>query len=85
MGITELERTVLTYSQTGYKEPNPQDVPGSTPFVTGNAVVDHFLNHMLVDHGIKVTVKEGRVFFCQIDRVEIVDEARATWFLMQCK
>ena len=83
--MTELEHKVLTYSQTGYREPQVWEVPGSTPFVTGNPVVDHFLNHMLVDHGLRVTVKEGRVFFCQIDRVEIVDEARATWFLMQCK
>ena len=84
MGITELERTVLTYSQTGYKEPSPQDVPGDTPFVTGNMVVDHFLNHMLVDHGIRVTVKQEPIF-CQIQQVEIVDDVKAMWFLLKCK
>ena len=84
MGITELEQTVLTYSQTGYKEPNPQDVPGETPFVTGNLVVDHFLNHMLVDHGIRITVKEG-VIYRQIERAEIVDDVKAMWFLLKCK
>ena len=82
MGITELERTVLTYSQTGYKGPYPRDVPGSTPFVTGDLIVDHFLNHMLVDNGIRVTVKEG-VIYRQLKQVEIVDEAKATWFLMK--
>ena len=84
MGITELERTVLTYSQTDYKEPNPADVPGDTPFVTGNMIVDHFLNHMLVDHGIRVIVKEG-VIYRQIERAEIVDDIKAMWFLLKCK
>lgn len=81
--MTALENAVLTYSQTGYKEPRAWEVPGSTPFVTGNLVVDHFLNHMLVDHGIRVTIKEGRVYFCQLKQVEIVDETKATWFLMK--
>ena len=82
--MTELEHKVLTYSQTGYQEPRVWEVPGSTPFVTGNAVVDHFLNHMLVDHGIRVIVKEG-VIYRQIERAEIVDDIKAMWFLLKCK
>ncbi len=82
MGITRLENTVLTYSQTGYKEPNRWDVPGTTPFFTGDVIVDHFLNHMLVDHGILVTVHEG-VIYRQIHSAEIVNEAKATWFLLK--
>ena len=82
--MTELEHKVLTYSQTGYQEPRVWEVPGSTPFVTGNAVVDHFLNHMLVDHGIRITVKEG-VIYRQIERAEIVDDIKAMWFLLKCK
>jgi hypothetical protein len=82
MGLTRLENTVLIYSQTGYKEPLSSDVPGSTPFVTGNLIVDHFLNHMLVDNGIRITVREG-VIYRQIHRAEIVDEVKAAWFLMR--
>ena len=82
--MTELEHKVLTYSQTGYKEPQVWEVPGSTPFVTGNPVVDHFLNHMLVDHGIRVIVKEG-VIYRQIERAEIVDDIKAMWFLLKRK
>lgn len=83
MALTRLENTVLTYSQTGYQEPNRWDVPATTPFVTGDVIVDHFLNHMLVDHGIRVTVKEG-VIYRQIHSAEIVDEAKATWFMLKC-
>jgi len=84
MGLTALENTVLTYSQKGYQEPKRWDVPGTTPFVTGDVIVDHFLNHMLVDNGIRVTVKEG-VIYRQIHSAEIVDEAKATWFLLKYK
>ena len=84
MSMTALENTVLTYSQTEYQQPNAWEVSGSTPFVTGNPVVDHFLNHMLVDHGIRVTVKQGPIF-CQIQQVEIVDDIKAMWFLLKCK
>ena len=82
MALTTLENTVLTYSQRGYQEPRRWEVPGTTPFVTGNVIVDHFLNHMLVDHGIRVTVKEG-VIYKQIKQVEIVDEVKATWFMLK--
>ena len=82
MALTPLENAVLTYSQRGYQEPRRWEVPGTTPFVTGNVVVDHFLNHMLVDHGLRVRVKEGLIYK-QIDRVEIVDEVKATWFVLQ--
>ena len=82
--MTELEHKVLTYSQTGYQEPRVWEVPESTPFVTGNPVVDHFLNHMLVDHGIRVIVKEG-VIYRQIERAEIVDDIKAMWFLLKRK
>lgn len=82
MALTTLENTVLTYSQRGYQEPRRWDVPGTTPFVTGNVIVDHFLNHMLVDHGLRVSVKEGLIYK-QIDKVEIVDEVKATWFLLK--
>ena len=82
MALTTLENTVLTYSQRGYQEPRRWEVPGTTPFVSGNVIVDHFLNHMLVDHGIRVTVKEGLIYK-QIDKVEVVDEVKATWFLLK--
>ena len=82
MALTPLENAVLTYSQREYREPLRWEVPGTTPFVTGNVIVDHFLNHMAVDHGLRVTVKEG-VIYKQIDRVEIVDEVKATWFLLK--
>ena len=82
MALTPLENTVLTYSQRGYQEPRRWDVPGTTPFVTGDVIVDHFLNHMLVDHGIQVKVIDG-VIYRQIERVEIVDEVKATWFLLK--
>jgi len=82
MGITKLENAVLTYSQKGYREPNRWDVPGTTPFVTGDVIVDHFLNHMLVDHGIRVTVHEG-VIYRQIHHAEIVDEVKAIWFVLR--
>ena len=82
MALTTLENTVLTYSQRGYQEPRRWDVPGTTPFVTGNVIVDHFLNHMLVDHGLRVSVKEGLIYK-QIDKVEVVDEVKATWFLLK--
>ena len=82
MALTTLENTVLTYSQRGYQEPRRWEVPGTTPFVSGNVIVDHFLNHMLVDHGLRVTVKEGLIYK-QIDKVEIVDEVKATWFLLK--
>ena len=83
MSMTALENTVLTYSQTEYQQPNAWEVPGSTPFVTGNPVVDHFLNHMLVDHGIRVTVKQEPIF-CEIQQVEVVDDIKAMWFLLKC-
>ena len=82
MALTTLENTVLTYSQRGYQQPQESEVPGSTPFVTGNLIVDHFLNHMLVDHGIRVRIKEG-VIYRQIEQVEIVDEVKASWFLLK--
>ena len=82
MALTPLEDTVLTYSQRGYREPRRWDVPATTPFVTGNVIVDHFLNHMLVDHGLRVTTKEGLIYK-QIDKVEIVDEQKATWFILK--
>ena len=82
MSLTPLENAVLTYSSLGYREPQRWEVPGTTPFVTGNVIVDHFLNHMLVDHGLRVTVKEGLIYK-QIDKVEIVDEAKATWFMLK--
>ena len=82
MALTTLENTVLTYSQRGYQEPRRWEVSGTTPFVTGNVIVDHFLNHMLVDHGLRVSVKEGLIYK-QIDKVEIVDEVKATWFLLK--
>ena len=83
--MTTLENTVLTYSQRGYQEPLRWEVPGTTPFVTGNVILDHFLHHMAVDHGIRVRVKEGVIFpqIDQIDQVEIVDEVKATWFLLK--
>ena len=84
MGLTTLEQTVLTYSQKVYKHPDPTDIPGNTPFVTGNLVVDHFLNLMTVDHGIRITLKRHRGYQ-QIDRAEVVDEAKAMWFLMKYK
>ena len=82
MALTPLENTVLTYSQRGYQQPRESEVSGSTPFVTGNLIVDHFLNHMLVDHGIRVRIKEG-VIYRQIEQVEIVDEVKASWFLLK--
>ena len=82
MALTTLENTVLIYSQRGYREPRRWEVPGTTPFVTGNVILDHFLNHMAVDHGIQVRVKEG-FMAPQIDRVEIVDEVKATWFMLK--
>ena len=82
MALTPLENAVLTYSQREYREPRRWEVPGTTPFVSGNVIVDHFLNHMLVDHGLRVMVKEGLIYK-QIDRVEIVDEVKATWFLLK--
>lgn len=84
MGLTALENAVLIYSQTEYKQPRVWEVPGSTPFVTGNLVLDHFLNHMLVDHGIRVIVKQEPIF-CQIQQVEIVDDIKAMWFLLKSK
>ena len=82
MALTTLENTVLAYSQRGYQAPNRWEVPGTTPFVTGNVILDHFLHHMEVDHGIRVTVKEG-IISTQLDKVEIVDEVKATWFLLK--
>ena len=82
MALTPLENAVLTYSQRGYREPRRWEVLGTTPFVTGNVILDHFLNHMAVDHGIRVQVKEGLIYK-QIDRVEIVDEVKATWFILK--
>lgn len=82
MALTPLEDTVLTYSQRGYQEPRRWEVPGTTPFVTGNVILDHFLNHMVVDHGIRVRVKEG-FMAPQIDQVEIVDDAKAAWFILK--
>ncbi len=82
MALTRLENTVLAYSQKGYQEPNRWNVPGTTPFVTGDVIVDHFLNHMLVDHGIRVTVHKG-VIYLQIHSAEIVDEAKAAWFMLK--
>lgn len=82
MALTPLEDTVLTYSQRGYQEPKVWDVPATTPFVTGNVILDHFLNHMAVDHGIQVRVKEG-IISPQIDQVEVVDEQKATWFILK--
>lgn len=82
MSLTPLENAVLTYSQRGYREPLRWEVPGTTPFVTGNVVVDHFLNHMLVDHGLQVSVKEGLIYK-QIDKVEIADEVKATLFILR--
>ena len=82
MALTPLEDTVLTYSQRGYREPRRWEVPGTTPFVTGNVILDHFLNHMVVDHGIQVKLKEG-FMAPQIDQVEIIDEQKATWFILK--
>ena len=82
MSLTPLENIVLNYSQRGYRQPDKSEVPGNTPFVTGNLILDHFLHHMQVDHGISVKLKEG-VIYHQIEHVEIVDELNALWFMLR--
>ena len=82
MSLTLLENSVLTYSQQVYKHPPEWEVSGSTPFVSGNLLLDHFLNHMSVDNGVRIILKKGPIFH-QIDQVEIVDEAKATWFMLK--
>ena len=82
MALTTLENTVLTYSQRGYQEPLRLEVPGTTPLVTGNIILDHFIHHMLTDHGVRVKVKEGLIFPL-IKEVEVVDEQKATWFMLK--
>lgn len=82
MTLTILEDAVIVYSQTGYIQPRPWEVSGSTPFVTGNIVLDHFLNHMLVDYGISVKLKDGPIFH-QIEEVTVVNEPKASLFILK--
>jgi len=68
--------TAITQYSLSWKSPNNPYVP----FVTGDFIVDNFLHHMNETHGLQVELQAGFRF---IRQVEIVDEAKASWFILK--